>query len=170
MNEQEIMTICQEELEIVLLIVPQKDWIHQFKEFKFNNTKSSFGTMKANGTIFISRVFLNTREYIELRDTIRHELAHLIVGVHQQHNYIWQQKALQIGCKATRIDKAEGKLAINMKRKWRLIGVLEDGIEIQIQNSHNKMSKYLKYKPELTKYCRCAQGKIVKFYYKRNKS
>ncbi len=172
MNEQEIREIVEEEHRLVLLILKHENvypkWIHPYKSLQFINTKASYGKANSKGIVKISRVFLNTREYAKLRDTIRHEFAHLIVGNNRKHDYAWKYIAHLIGADPKATHKATGQLANRMRRKWRLIGILEDGTEVAFHTSHNKMSKYLKYKHERDNWT-CRQGNIVKFHYVRNK-
>lgn len=48
--------------------------------------------------IVISIPHLNARSESELMDTIKHELAHAIVGYGHGHDEVWKQKALELGC------------------------------------------------------------------------
>ena len=170
MNEQEIREIFEEEHRLVLLILEHENvysrWTHPFKSLEFINAKSSYGKASSKGVIKISRIFIGTREYTSLRDTIRHELAHLIVGNSHKHDFMWKQITHLIGAKPQAKHKPVGQLVNTMKRKWLLVGLLKDGRKIEFNTSHNKMSQYLRAKP-----CshRCQQGPIVKFYYVRNK-
>jgi predicted SprT family Zn-dependent metalloprotease len=56
--------------------------------------------------------FLNTEEHVT--NTILHEIAHALVGIGHGHDYIWKQKAREIGCDAERCyakdtNRPEGK-------------------------------------------------------------
>ncbi len=42
----------------------------------------------------------------DIENTILHEIAHALVGPKHGHDRVWQAKALQIGCDATRCGKA----------------------------------------------------------------
>ena len=170
MNEQEIREIFEEEHRMVLLILEHENiypkWIHPFKSLQLINSKTRYGGASPKGIIKISRIFIGTKEYTSLRDTIRHELAHLIVGNQHNHDVRWQRIAYLINARPQAKHKPVGQLVNTMKRKWLLIGLLKDGRKVEFQPSHNKMSKYLRAKP-----CShsCPQGDIVKFYYIRNK-
>jgi len=52
-----------------------------------------------NKRIIISIPHLNARSEAELMDTIRHEIAHALVGHGHGHNAIWQAKAIELGAK-----------------------------------------------------------------------
>ena len=56
----------------------------------------------ANKTISFSRLYILHADAEHIRDTILHEIAHAIVGPHHGHDAVWQQKAREIGCSATR--------------------------------------------------------------------
>lgn len=69
--------------------------------FSFNNSKTKTGVCYDNPTeIQLSKYFLKSpiATPAKIRDVILHELAHAIVGVHHQHNDIWKNVALEIGC------------------------------------------------------------------------
>ncbi len=53
--------------------------------------------------IELSLIHLNSRSEAELFDTIRHEIAHAIVGFDQGHNEIWRAKAIELGLSDPRI-------------------------------------------------------------------
>ncbi len=172
MNEREIRKIFEEERQLVLQILKQRSiyqtWIHPYTALEFIDAKTKYGKACPTGIIKISRVFVNTREYGELRDTIRHELAHLIVGNKHKHDSVWQTVAHVIGARPQPRHKATGQLVQNMKRKWLLMGEMADGTVLEFHASHNKMSKYLKYNPAV-QHMECRGVKINKFYYVRNK-
>ena len=76
--------------------------------FEFDGAKRRFGICRYNTkTIGLSKhlVLLNSKESVT--DTILHEIAHALVGLGQGHNWVWRQKALEIGCNGKRCHSDE---------------------------------------------------------------
>ena len=76
--------------------------------FKFDRAARRFGVCnytKKRISLSYTLTELNSEE--KVLDTIRHEIAHALVGVHQGHNYIWRRKALEIGCNGKRCYSSE---------------------------------------------------------------
>jgi len=71
--------------------------------FEFDNAKRRFGSCdetRKKITLSLTLTELNKEE--EVVDTILHEIAHALVGNRHGHNWIWKQKALEIGCDGKR--------------------------------------------------------------------
>jgi predicted metal-dependent hydrolase len=74
------------------------DW-----DIVMNNNKLSVGMCCSDTKrIFYSKRFLEI-EKAEIIDTILHEIAHALVGNEHDHNDIWREKAISIGCKGTEV-------------------------------------------------------------------
>lgn len=74
------------------------DW-----HFKLDNSPRRFGCCKyRTRTISISTKLALLNSEKEVLNTILHEIAHALVGSHNAHNYIWRQKAIEIGCNGNR--------------------------------------------------------------------
>lgn len=69
------------------------------------------------GWIRLSIHMIPTMEEAEVKDTILHEIAHALVGCHQGHNWIWRQKAIEIGCNGERTTKLDVVNQIRYKYK-----------------------------------------------------
>lgn len=174
MDRERIQKIAQEEYERALAILAKKSgnfiWAHPYKETVLIKAKTCFGRASPKGIVKISEVYLFTNQEQDLRETIRHELAHLIIGNKNGHNEAWQTVARWLGARPVPLKRPTAQVAKNMKRQWRLVGILEDGTERLLHTSHNQMSKYLAYRPTPSRYYKCQDGsKIVKFKYVRNK-
>ena len=71
--------------------------------FMFDQAKHRIGRTRQRGTsvklISLSEplTLVNDRSLIE--DTIRHEIAHALVGPEQKHNIVWQRMAVKVGAK-----------------------------------------------------------------------
>lgn len=76
-------------------------------KFCFNNSKRRFGCCNFyEETIYLSSLLTELNDEHNVLDTIKHEVAHALVGPKNHHNYIWKQKAIEIGCNGERCYKA----------------------------------------------------------------
>ena len=89
------------------------DW-----SFEFDNAVVRFGCCKYSKKLFSltkELVLINNRK--EIKDTILHEIAHALVGSGNGHNWVWKNKALEIGCNGERcctierVNEIVGKLS-----------------------------------------------------------
>ena len=86
-----------------------KEWI-----IKKDNAKTTLGkTNYKKKQISISTYFLRGKscDYKAIRNTILHEIAHVIVGPGFGHGKIWKLKAIEIGCDGkiySKMDKPPG--------------------------------------------------------------
>ena len=80
-------------------------------DFEFDNAKRRLGCCNyRNKTIFFSRNYLPLVDLLEVTDTILHEIAHALVGVGHGHGYVWQRKAIEIGCNGKRCYQGEKRV------------------------------------------------------------
>jgi len=165
MREQQIHDIVLKELERAKQLKEHHYWVIPYSGFKLIKAKTYYGKTTHNGEIQISRIFLGTREFEQLKDTIRHEIAHLMCGLQNKHNINWQHIARLLGCKPRANQPMQGELNRTARKKWRLMGTLENGTEIAFQSSHVRQAKFLKPNRNLT----CPHGKIISCRYVRNK-
>lgn len=72
-------------------------------KFKFDRAKRRFGCCKFRSkTITLSVYLTELNDEQRVKNTILHEIAHALVGSDNGHNYIWQRKAIEIGCDGNR--------------------------------------------------------------------
>jgi predicted SprT family Zn-dependent metalloprotease len=73
--------------------------------FKFDNAKKRFGQCLIGGkkSITLSRQLTELNDYVEVRDTILHEIAHAMSPVTSHHDQIWRKNAIAIGCNGQRV-------------------------------------------------------------------
>jgi predicted SprT family Zn-dependent metalloprotease len=80
-----------------------KDW-----KFEFNNRKGAYGVCNfSSKTIFLSLPLTQAVPKDAVQNTILHEIAHALVGIEHGHDYVWQRKALEIGCDGQRCNTHE---------------------------------------------------------------
>ncbi len=83
--------------------------------FGWNNQKSTYGLCHySSRKIELSRILTPLCSPEQINDTILHEIAHALAGVHNGHNKIWKDKAISIGCSGTRC----GDYNVLLKCKW----------------------------------------------------
>lgn len=75
--------------------------------FRFDNSKRRFGqarSVKVRGRylneITMSRHLTLAGSDFSVKDTILHEIAHVLVGLEHMHDAKWRKKAIAIGCSA----------------------------------------------------------------------
>ena len=77
-------------------------------DFEFDNARCRSGACHFDRmTISMSLEFARVAPENEIDDTIRHEIAHALVGPDQGHGPVWQAKAREIGCSARRCHEVE---------------------------------------------------------------
>jgi predicted SprT family Zn-dependent metalloprotease len=75
--------------------------------FKFDNAKRRFGSCdERSRLITLSLSLTELNEEAEVTNTILHEIAHALAGCVHGHNWVWKQKALEIGCTGDRCYKS----------------------------------------------------------------
>ena len=77
-------------------------------DFKFDGAKRRFGLCNyRNHTISLSMHLVSLNNEKEVMATILHEVAHALVGPNHGHNFLWQAKAIELGCNGTRCYSKE---------------------------------------------------------------
>ena len=72
-------------------------------KFQMDNAKRRFGVcMYQSKRISLSLPLTTLNNEEKVTDTILHEIAHALVGNKHGHDWVWKQKALEIGCNGNR--------------------------------------------------------------------
>ncbi len=75
-----------------------KDW-----DFQFNDRRTCFGLCSYyKKTIYLSRYLVELNTPARVMNTIKHEIAHALLGPAHGHNETWKKLAVQIGCDGNR--------------------------------------------------------------------
>lgn len=102
---------------------------------------------KSYGTIELSTPFLDVHGDDEIMDTIRHEIAHALVGPSvQAHGAEWKKKAISIGCSGRRTVSPTAP-----KIKSRYVGTCPAGHEFARHRSTWQMTAGQYYCPRCHK-------------------
>lgn len=82
--------------------------------FKLNTNKARLGVCKYNQkSIELSVHHVDSASEPEVRDTLLHEIAHVMAGVKAKHGFGWRRVALSIGCNGLRCGTIHNKPAPN---------------------------------------------------------
>lgn len=93
--------------ELALDLMKQHGLEYRFR-FEFDNAKRRFGSCRFNPRfITLSKHLVQLNNYKVVRNVILHEIAHALVGPNNGHNWVWRQKAIEIGCDGERCYDAE---------------------------------------------------------------
>lgn len=91
----------------------QKGWT-----FEFDNAKSRFGVCRyRTKRIGLSKPLTEANDYVQVVDTILHEIAHAIAGHTAGHGPEWKKVCVQIGAKPQRCYTEEDTTIIAGKYK-----------------------------------------------------
>ncbi len=130
MKEIDFQVIEQEykrALENCAAVFPLSEWQHQPLGLEITPHKTKYGMASNSGKVFISQIFFGTQAYGKLRNTLRHELAHLAAGVRHGHNAVFKQFE-NLFCARQPVNSEELKeIDARIGYKWRLIAHLHDG-------------------------------------------
>lgn len=96
----------------------------------------------------LSESFVGTRARADLLDTLRHEYAHLIVGIHHKHNVRWRMAAASLGAKpkATASSTAEDLHERMSDAPFTLIAVMQNGEERVMKSAFRRSRRYQEYR------------------------
>jgi hypothetical protein len=128
-------------------------WEHPYSGLEFSRARRILGQAHRDGRIRLSTVFVDTRAHADLRDTIRHEFAHLIAGLRARHGAPWRQVAAALNAK----PRAAGAVVCPELRArmddapFDLVAVLKDGREVVLRAAYRRAPQYLDYRAGRTR-------------------
>lgn len=146
LNKAQITSLVDQELKRARELFPR--WIHPFSELRFSRSSRCFGQAHADGRLVLSNKFVGTNAHEDLLDTIRHELAHLIVGIEHRHNERWRCAAASLGAKPRARGNAESEM-LNDKMNdapFTLVAVMQSGEEKILRAAHRRTKAYQNYR------------------------
>ncbi|MDI4654223.1 MULTISPECIES: SprT-like domain-containing protein [Pseudoalteromonas] len=110
--------------------------------------KRYLGLANSSGEISINSLFLNTSAVDLLVNTLKHEICHLIVGVHQNHNSKFKRVASVLGVKDNDELKELTLITSQIKYKYSVIAHMAGGKKVELGGVHRKTKKYTEYDPK----------------------
>lgn len=156
----------QAALKELVAVKPLSHWSIKPRGLLKTNHKTKYGMADLNGNIHINQAFVGTSANQLLDATIRHELAHLFVGLHHGHNAVFKAAEFEFGTDFKSIDKKQfQQLSDNIGYKYQLYASFKGGDVILLKKVQRKHRKYTHYKPTVYKYLTIKGRKVVSFYY-----
>ena len=93
----------------------QKGWV-----IDIDNAKRRFGCCNfTKKEISLSRPLTEANHYVEVVDTILHEIAHALVGPGHGHDAVWKRMCVKIGAKPQRCYTSED--VVSVAGKYRAV-------------------------------------------------
>ncbi|MCB1583284.1 MAG: hypothetical protein R3E90_11820 [Marinicella sp.] len=148
-------------------IEPLYKWSISPKGILKTTHKTKYGMADRQGNVHINQAFINTTSYELLEATIRHEFAHLCVGLQHGHDAVFKAKAQQFEAHFRSINKSQHQqISNNIGHKYELYASFKDGEELLLKKVQRKHKKYTQYKPTVFHYLTINGKKIVAFNYR----
>ncbi len=145
---------------------PLSNWAIKPKGLLKTKHKTKYGMADIHGYVYINQAFIGTNSNDLLDATIRHELAHLCVGLQQGHNHVFKAKAQQFKANFRHIDKSQHQqVSANIGYKYELYAQFKDGRQLLLKKVQRKHRKYTHYRPTLFKYLTVQGKKVASFVY-----
>ena len=86
----------------------QKGWV-----IDIDNAKTRFGCCNfTKKEISLSKPLIEANDYVEVVDTILHEIAHALVGPGHGHDAVWKRMCVKIGAKPQRCFSSDDTVTI----------------------------------------------------------
>lgn len=124
------------------------NWVHPFSHLTFNRARRSYGQAHRDGQLVLSQNFIGTHATEDLLDTLRHEFAHLVVGIEQRHNARWKTVAASLGAQ----PRATGRprdADLNGKMNdapYTLLAELRSGETRVMRQAFRRSRRYMEYR------------------------
>ena len=147
LTELMIQTVVLRELDHAMALF--EAWAHTFAGLELSRrTRRSYGQAHSDGRLVLSAQFLGTSALADLEDTVRHELAHLIVGIGHRHGPVWKAVAKKLGATPRATGRAgDPSLQARMAdAPYTLIAVLQNGRKREIKTVFRRSRRYQEYR------------------------
>ena len=146
LSKEDIQQLATIEYERALELFP--NWQHPYSHIELTRSKRCFGQAHIDGRILLSQSFLGTTAVEDLRDTLRHEFAHLIVGIDQKHNAHWRCAAASLGATPKACGNARSE-ELNQRMSdapFTLVAIMQSGEEKELRQVHRRSRRYQDYR------------------------
>jgi predicted SprT family Zn-dependent metalloprotease len=152
-------------------LVPQNQWVVQPDSWLLTSHKTKYGMADVRGRVHINRAFVGSVATDLLEATVRHELAHLCVGLEQGHNRQFRaiERLFQANFKQVPDEQIQ-QLHKRIGHSWELYACLADQTKVLLKKVHRKHRKYTEYRPGMFRYLMYKGQKIDGFEYVRIQS
>jgi hypothetical protein len=151
--------------ELFTLISPDC-WDITPHKWCLTTAKTKYGLADSKGVIHINHRFIGTPYQSLMEAVLRHEFAHLCVGLAQGHNKHFKH------CEHLFKAKFDGHVILQAQAfgqlinyKYQLVAVLANGQIIKLKKTHRKHRKYTGYQYKFYRALYYHQQAIKKFKY-----
>lgn len=142
----DINQMLGEEIEKASLIYPIQAWSHPpISTVNLYSSKTELGLASTFGQISINKLFIGTDAVSLLRNTIAHEISHLIVGVNQGHNQRFKYAASRLNVKSNSDFPELDVIKSKINYKYTVVAHLRGGEVVNLGGVHRKTRKYTDY-------------------------
>ena len=156
-------------LEELVVLLPLEHWQIKPKALAYTKAKTAYGFAAIDGRVLINHAFLGTRAFQQLDHTIRHEFAHLAVGLEAQHNLHFRRMERKFGVnKQVSDDEEVAQLREHLKPKYTLFAQLITGEVVSLGGAHRRHKKYTQYRRRRFRLLTVDGVVVEHFYYQEN--
>ena len=163
-TKQEVVRVYHECIALASGLYCIDAWAVRPTGVDLDSHKCKYGQATPEGKVLVNPAFVGTSANAKLKETIFHELAHLIVGLGQHHNKVFHRvySVLTTGLTVCESEKQEVKA--NNGYKYRLLAYCGNSV-YDLGGAFRRSKTYTDYVPS-NKYSRSIQGcKIMNFEY-----
>jgi predicted SprT family Zn-dependent metalloprotease len=130
----------------VTQILPLNQWKHQPMGLGFTDKKTKYGLATSDGLVLINMALIGTTATTKLDFVLRHEFAHLAVGLSKRHNRIFQRLEERFGVDPYRdLTEEVEQIRSRIYYKYTVLAHLENGEILDLGGVHRKTKRYTEY-------------------------
>lgn len=161
-DRQLVQELYQIILNEVSSIRPLNTWAVQPTGVEFTKHKAKFGLATPEGKVLISENFLGTDAIEKLKNTYRHEFAHLSCGLENNHNKTFRRVEYLFGVTDEGNAEAEiAKVTNTINYKYTVNAHLANGSIVNYGGVHRKTKTYSEYDKKKTPMRDRASGVLI---------
>lgn len=144
-----------------------REWKVAPKGLGYTNHKSKYGLATSEGEVLINEAFRGTTAYKKLDHVLRHEFAHLAVGLDKHHNRYFRRVERMFGVDLS-LDLAaeQNQVIAQTNPSYQLIAHLQNGKEVDLGVAHRRTKKYTEYSQDQKRFMSIHGVRIQSFEYR----
>lgn len=149
-------------------ILDESKWRIKPQGLGYTEHKTKYGMATPSGMVLIGTHFVGTTAVNKLKNTIIHELAHLAVGLENNHNRRFKLMEKRFGGSGGVDESDYLEIAGNIKYKYNVIAHLANGVAFDVGGMHRKTKKYSQYMPTDRNFMSIDSVRVERFEYQLN--
>ncbi len=126
-------------------LLPREHWAITPRDVGTTNHKTKYGLATCKGMVLVGEILIGTHAIISLRNTLRHELAHLAVGLEHKHDRVFRRCAAAFNANLPVSREEIKEIEANISYKWKLIAHMKNGTIRDLGGVHRRTKVYLEY-------------------------